>query len=432
MSGSQSWNRLPKVAHVREINQESRLDAVPRLASDERCIPFGNGRSYSDVCLNDGGVLVRTQRMDRFISFDRVTGVIECEGGVLLSDILNLVIPFGWFLPVTPGTRFASVAGAVANDVHGKNHHAAGSFGHHVISFDLLRSDGTRTRCAADASGDLFRATIGGLGLTGLIASVRLQLAPIANAFIATQTYKFSRLSDFWALNAQAEKDWPYTVAWIDCTSPRGRGILFCGRHAPPQVKYPSFHERDRSFPVDLPISLVNSLSLRAFNVAYYHRPIPTGVALTHYAPYFYPLDAIREWNRLYGRKGFYQYQCVIPPDVAPEGIAAVLSRVLKSGSGSFLSVLKTFGARPSLGMLSFPRPGATLALDFPNHGEDTLRLFASLDDIVRDYGGALYPAKDARMPASMFRAGYPQAEAFSTFIDPKFSSSFWRRVMEI
>ena len=221
-----------------------------------------------------------------------------------LAAILELVVPQGWFLPVTPGTRFATIGGAVANDVHGKNHHVAGSFGHHVTALELLRSNGERIVCGPDREPDWFAATVGGLGLTGLITWVELSLIPISNPFMVTEALRFRSLDEFWALNGEAERDWPYTVSWIDCTSKRGRGILHVGRHAPPQPELPAWREKRKSFPIDPPISLINRLSLRAFNLLYYNRPLPRGRTLTHYVPYFYPLDALRNWNRIYGARG--------------------------------------------------------------------------------------------------------------------------------
>lgn len=425
----QSWTGVPRVSHTRVLDAVGRFDALPELAEGERLVPHGNGRSYSDVALNPGGTVLRTRGLDRFIAFDREKGRITCEGGVLLADILELIVPQGWFLPVVPGTRFISVGGAIANDVHGKNHHVAGTFGHHVVGLELLRSDGERMQCSPHENADWFAATIGGLGLTGMITWAQIALQPIASPFMLTEATRFATLPDFWPTNRRAERDWPYAVAWLDCLSPSGRGLLFAGRHASNRTDAPLRRERKRSVPLDLPVSLVNNLSLRILNAAYYRKR--TGRSVTHYGPYFFPLDAIGRWNRIYGRKGFFQYQSVVPPDVAPDTVAQLLTTIARSGQGSFLAVLKNFGPQPSRGLLSFARPGATLALDFPNRGADTAKLFANLDAIVRDAGGALYPAKDSRMPADMFRRGYPAWERFAKFVDPKFTSGFWRRVGE-
>ena len=425
-----SWGRVGRAtpAQVHTISDR----AIPLPASGERpMLAYGRGRSYGDVCLNNGGVLLHTSGLDRWISFDRITGVLRCEAGVTLREILALVVPQGWFLPVTPGTREVTVGGAIANDVHGKNHHAAGTFGHHVRSLELLRSDGQRLHCSAASHPQWFAATVGGLGLTGLVTQAELQLLPVANAFMDVQSVRFGCLAEFWELNAQAESLWPYTVAWLDCAARGaaiGRGVFGCARHAAPQPELPAFRERRRSVVLTPPFSLINGASLKAFNWLYWHKA-RTGRSQSHYLPYFYPLDSIAQWNRLYGPAGFYQYQCVVPPTVMQEAIDELVQRIAASGQGSFLAVLKTFGTRPSLGMLSFARPGATLALDFPNRGVATHRLFDDLDAIVRAAGGAIYAAKDSRMPADLFRSAYPKLPEFATFVDPGFGSNFWRRM---
>jgi FAD/FMN-containing dehydrogenase len=370
--------------------------------------------------------------MDRFIHFDSDTGVLRCESGITLYEILKLVVPQGWFLPCTPGTGFATLGGALANDVHGKNHHTSGSFGDHVRAFELVRSTDESLMCTPDTNPELFRATIGGLGLTGLVTWIEIQLAPIRNAWLWTESHRFENLGAFWPLNAEAEQRWPYTVAWIDCLakgSAQGRGVLFCGQHAAAQSDWPVYRQRQRKFPVMPPVSLVNHLSLRSFNAAYFRQPVYPEGKVSHFIPYFYPLDGIQNWNRIYGRRGFFQYQCVIPPENAQSGIPHLLSAIANSGQGSFLAVLKSFGNRAAPGLLSFSRPGTTLALDFPNKGDITQALLMRLDEIVAEAGGALYPAKDARMPAWMFRASYPQWESFTQYVDPAFKSHFWKRV---
>jgi len=431
LSAPGSWNRLPKVAPeaVYALTQRTAIvpDSLPRPM-----LAYGNGRSYGDVCLTEQGTLLLTRGLDRFIEFDAQHGVLRCEAGVTLAEILALVVPQGWFLSSTPGTRLATIGGAVANDVHGKNHHAVGSFGHHVRALALWRSDGSVIECRPDDHNGWFAATLGGLGLTGLIVWVEIQLMPIQTPWMWVESQRFANLDEFWTLNHHAQARWPYTVAWIDCLATgnaQGRGILLAGQHASSQTTLPTFTERRKRIPVDPPFSLVNRWSLRAFNALYYRQPVTPQGALSHYVPYFYPLDGIQDWNRIYGRQGFYQYQCVIPPGEAETAIAELLKAVARRGEGSFLAVLKHFGNQPSLGMLSFPRPGTTLALDFPNRGEKTLRLLQALDAIVQEAGGALYPGKDARMPASLFQSGYPQWEAFSAYIDPHFSSRFWQRV---
>ncbi|MEJ2566394.1 MAG: FAD-binding oxidoreductase [Gammaproteobacteria bacterium] len=432
MNKWQSWGRVSRSKPAKVVRLTDRFSPLQvGLGKAGGMLAYGRGRSYGDVCLNKDGALLYTAGLDRFIAFDRTTGVLRCEAGVTLRDILALVVPQDWFLSVTPGTRDVTVGGAVANDVHGKNHHVAGSFGNHVRCFEILRSTGERLSCSPQENPEQFAATIGGLGLTGLITWVEIQLSPVANPFMYVETKRFRNLDEFWEVNQEAEARWPYTVAWIDCLArgrERGRGIFLGGSHATPQTILPTWRERHHTVPLDPPLSLINRLSLRAFNAIYWRRT-KNRYSLAHYVPYFYPLDAISNWNRIYGRAGFYQYQCVLPPNTMREGIAGLLEQISRSRQGSFLAVLKTFGNRRSLGTMSFPRPGATLALDFPNKGNKTLKLFDELDAVVREAGGALYPAKDARMPGAMFRASFPQWENFSKHLDPAFSSDFWRRV---
>lgn len=426
-----SWNRLPVLRPpARQVPLVCRYDRLPR-AEQGGLLAHGNGRSYGDVCLNEDGTLLMARGLDRFIDFDPASGRLVCEAGVLLADILELIVSRGWFLPVTPGTRMVTVGGAIANDVHGKNHHDAGTFGDHVRAISLRRSSGQCLELNRTDHPELFAATVGGLGLTGLIVAAELQLVAIDSPFMQVQSQRFANLDEFFAINAEAEKNWPYTVAWVDCLGGgRGRGIYFSARHIKMPEKPPHFRDRQRRMPVDPPFSLVNGLSLKLFNSMYYHQPLKAE-AVSHYQPYFYPLDGLLDWNRIYGRRGFYQYQCVLPPENRRQGVQMLLDRIADSGQGSFLAVLKTFADRPSPGMLSFARPGVTLALDFPNLGERTLALFASLDSIVTEAGGALYPAKDARMSAAMFQRGFPRWDEFAAYIDPAFSSSFWRRVTE-
>lgn len=425
-----SWNRYPSVEHREVLTLSERSANLPK--TEAFCLPYGNGRSYGDVCLNEDGVLLHTRKLNHFISFDRTTGRLRCEAGVLLKEILDLVVPQNWFLPVTPGTQFITVGGAIANDVHGKNHHCAGSFGNHVTCLELLRSDGQRILCSMENAKDWFIATIGGLGLTGLITWAEIQLIPVENPWMLAQYRRFSSLDEFWDINYDAEHHWPYTVAWFDCLSAgrgQGRGIYIAGQHASITENLPKRHPRSLRFPLDPSFSLINPLSLRLINALYYHKPLKTEPTLSHFEPFFYPLDAVLDWNRIYGRKGFFQYQCVLPPEFTQEGIKTMSKKIAASGQGSFLAVLKTFGNIPSRGMMSFARPGVTLALDFPNCGQTTLRLFNELDEIVCDASGALNPSKDSRMPARIFKTSFPNWERFAAFIDPKFSSSFWRRV---
>ena len=431
----QSWGRYPRVEQ-RIIPVLDRNGALPLPSDGGTVLAHGNGRSYGDSCLNPGATLLTSRNLDRFIDFDPATGVVRCEAGVTLANILDIALPRGWFLPVTPGTRYATVGGAIGNDVHGKNHHRAGTFCHHVRCIELLRSDGSRQQLTPADSSGLFAATAGGLGLTGFITWVELQLRRVPGPWIETESIRFDNLDEFFELSRDSAEGFEYTVAWIDCLAKGpnlGRGHFLRGDHAPgdAQAATPSSAPR-RSMPLVPPVSLVNRLTLRPFNTLYYWRqPARHARQISHYQSYFYPLDGINHWNRMYGPRGFLQHQCVLPPATARDAAAALLAEIARSGRGSFLAVLKEFGDRPSPGLMSFPRPGTTLALDFPNDGPDLLKMLDRLDRIVSDAGGAVYPAKDARMSGALFRQAYPAWEAFSRFIDPRFSSGFWRRVME-
>ncbi|HRY15723.1 MAG TPA: FAD-binding oxidoreductase [Candidatus Competibacteraceae bacterium] len=427
-----SWGRYP-ASHPRQVvSCRDRQTLIPPVESNSCFLPFGNGRSYGDVCLNNDGALLLTRGLDRFITFDPASGILRAEAGVLLSEILALIVPQGWFLPVTPGTQFVTLGGAIANDVHGKNHHVAGSFGCQVRAFELLRSDGSRRFCAPSENTDWFQATVGGLGLTGLITWVEIQLQRIANPWIVAENRRFASLDEFLALDTEYEARYPYTVSWIDCAASGktlGRGIYMAGMHAPPGLlKSPPPERRALTVPFTPPLSLVNDLSVGSFNRLYYYLPRPAR-GLTPYQPFFYPLDNLLHWNRLYGPHGFFQYQCVIPPADAREALREILARIAASRQGSMLAVLKRFGEKTSGGWLSFPRSGVTLALDLPNRGQPTLDLLERLDEVTRQAGGAVYPAKDARMSGDSFRQYFPQWRKFSEYIDPRFSSSFWRRV---
>lgn len=424
-----SWGRLNASAHhVVSLNDPHQIPSL--IASHPSGVAFGNGRSYGDVCLNPEGVLWHTIGLNHFISFDQTTGRLVCEAGVLLRDIQRLVIPCGWILPVTPGTQLVTVGGAIANDVHGKNHHALGSFGDHVQSIHLLRTDGQTLECGPQKNADWFSATVGGLGLTGIIVDAAIQLKRVPGPWLATETLPYANLDEFFHLADASEADWQHTVSWIDCINRGGRGLFMRGNPTPANDR-PEPQGRKLTMPLVGPVSLVNALSLRAFNMAYFNlNKWRAGRSIAHYTSFFYPLDNLLEWNRMYGPKGFYQYQSVVPRESGQAATQAMLGEIARSGEGSFLAVLKTFGDRQPVGMLSFPRPGVTLALDFPNQGDATQKLFARLDAIVREAGGRIYAAKDARMPRELFEAGYPRLNEFMKYRDPGISSALSRRLM--
>ena len=431
MRGYRSWGRYPagSAAAVLPVVWRSDPPALDRISGP--VLPYACGRSYGDSCLNDGGTLLDVRRLDRLIAFDDAAGLLRCEVGVTLAEILDVVVPRGWFLPVVPGTRWVSVGGAIANDIHGKNHHRAGTFGQHVTCLELARSTGERVVCAPHEP--LFQATVGGLGLTGLILWAELRLKRVPGAGIVQERVRFPSLDAFFELAAE-DAAYEYTVAWVDCLaggSRLGRGIYMRGDHAPLEERPRSPLDATRlTVPVDIPAGLVNRLTMRLFNEAYYRRQIRRRERVTGpYAPFFFPLDAVGDWTRLYGPAGFLQYQCVVPDGPGGGPIRTIFQRIRRSAEPACLGVLKRFGDARSPGWLSFPRKGVTLAVDFPYRGPSTLALLDDLDAVVRDAGGAVYPAKDARMSAASFAAFFPEAPRLEAQRDPKFSSSFWRRV---
>lgn len=424
-----SWGRLQQAEHDVIALRDRRWAATMMMQTKGPSIAYGMGRSYGDACLNPNGAVWSTIGLDHFIHFDPQTGRVVCEAGVLLRDIQHLFVPHGWMLPVTPGTQFVTVGGAIANDVHGKNHHVQGSFADHVCQLTLLRTDGQVIKCSAQQQPDWFAATVGGVGLTGLILTAELQLRRVSGPWLQTETIAYDNLDTFFALADESEANWEYTVSWFDCLSKNGRGLFMRANHIDGVDK--TLPKRSAVTMPTLPISLVNRVTLRLFNELYFRvGKWKKQKALVHYQPFFYPLDNVYQWNRMYGRKGFYQYQCVVPRANGQHAIQSVLSEIARAGSGSFLAVLKTFGSRVSHGMLSFPQKGVTLALDFPNHRQHTRRLFARLDAIVQEAGGRLYLAKDASMSADFFAAGYPKLTEFLTYRDRGISSAMSRRLM--
>lgn len=425
-----SWGRYFNYSHD-ELVMHWRQDALP--TSEAICLPYGLGRSYGDSCLNDGGVLINTRGLDRLIAFDIDTGVLRCEAGISLAEILDFCVPRGWFLPVTPGTKFVTLGGAIANDVHGKNHERDGTFGRYVRAFELLRSDGSRLLCSATDNKEFYHATIGGLGLTGFITWAEIQLLRVQNSFVNDESFQCQDLEHCLQLFEKSRTSHQYRVAWIDCLAQGkslGRGIFSRANHCS-NHSLPAMHKQHNKLtvPVTFPPHVLNKYTVSAFNALYFRKlGKPEKSSRLDYDKFFYPLDNIHYWNRIYGPRGFLQYQCVVSREPAV-ALRALLLRIASSGQASFLSVLKEFGALESPGLLSFPRRGFTLALDFPNLGQSTLDLLDDLDAIVREAEGAIYPAKDARMSSGMFRLGYPAAEDFTRYIDPQFSSSFWRRV---
>ena len=433
------WGRYP----VRDCTlwQPVTAEALhATLAPLPSSIARGNGRSYGDASLNPDAT-IDMRRLDRLIAFDDASGALVCEAGVLLSDIIDAFVPRGWFVPVTPGTRRVTVGGMIASDVHGKNHHGAGSFCDHLLWLDLDPGDGRLLRCSANENADLFGATCGGMGLTGMIVRAAFRMVAIETAWMRQRTVRARDLDEAMALFEQSHA-WTYSVAWIDCLA-RGRdlgrsaillaehaslGELDASRRAAPLARPP---RKSRAVPIDLPGFALSGFNVAAFNRLYYAMQRP-GEALVALDPYFYPLDALSDWNRIYGRRGFVQYQCVLPLAESERGLARLLETIAAAGSGSFLAVLKRLGPQ-SFGMLSFPMPGYTLALDFPATPAN-LALLDQLDAITADHSGRVYLTKDARLSPAMLVRGYPRLQEFRDLraqygLDRRFSSLLSQRL---
>ena len=412
-------------------------DAIARTrhGGEARCLVIGNLRSYGDEVLSVGGRYVQTTRCDRVIAIDERSNTLTAECGISIDAIQRRIAPLGYELPVTPGTAFLTLGGAIANDVHGKNHHIAGTFGCHVERFEVARSSGELLRCSADENFDWFCATIGGMGLTGAITWATIRLRRVPTHWLRVQSQRFRNLDEFFETDEHMGRSNEYTVAWIDCLAKGkslGRGIYSVANPAQPDAAAMPVPPRSAGLragiPIQLPVSPVNRLTLSLMNAMYYrwHQPKPRNV---HYKQWMYPLDSIAHWNRLYGPGGMRQFQCVVPPAHAREAIGEMLATIASLGQGSFLAVLKNFGAVRSPGLMSFPMPGTTLALDFANRGARTTELLLELHRIAAAAGGRLYAAKDGCSPAESLVAGYPNFARFKRTIDPGIGSLLAQRL---
>jgi decaprenylphospho-beta-D-ribofuranose 2-oxidase len=406
------WGRYPTIDA--QLDRPLTIEACRQIleGSNATLIPRGAGCSYGDSSLAPR--IVDLTQLNHLLQFDANTGVLSCSAGVTHADIIRVFLPRGWFLPVTPGTKFVTVGGAVASDVHGKNHHVHGTFSHHVLNIRMMLGNGDIVTCSERENADLFRATCGGMGLTGIILAVTLQLKRVSSNGIVVTTHKAARLEQALDLFEQSRSS-TYSVAWIDCMASGkqlGRSLLMLGEHAesgdltlPPDTALP--------VPIDLPPGLLNRHTIGAFNALYFHRVRSIRATRTVlYEPYFYPLDKLHRWNRLYGKPGFVQYQFVLPSVAGVNAFKQILQRIVASGMGSFLAVLKVFGAANE-NLLSFPMEGYTLALDFKNEPA-VFPLLDELDQRVLDYGGRVYLTKDSRMSQDTFKRGYalwPQFE---------------------
>jgi decaprenylphospho-beta-D-ribofuranose 2-oxidase len=406
-----------------------------------RLLARGLGRAYGDAALLSDGFTLLTERLDRFLGFDPETGWLRCEAGVTIDDIIRCFLPRGFFPPVVPGTRFVTVAGALASDIHGKNHHVAGSWSSHVRRVEVLTASGEVVQCDSSSRPELFWATAGGMGLTAIILSLEVRLARVHSSAIEMESIRVRNLDEFFEVSAESS-DWPYTVGWVDGLKGEaslGRGMFMRGRHAPTESKsqvglarlVPPLFLNGRMLESNL---LLNRATVRIFNAAYYRKNLRRAVRKTVAAgSFFFPLDAVANWNRIYGRRGFLQYQFVMPPDPERRGIRTALAEVAGSGVPSFLGVVKEFGDERH-GGLSFPIPGVTVALDFPNVGEKLFELLERLDDLVVEAGGRVYLTKDARLNKKNFRRMYPDWERWKSVrdaVDPDgiFQSELGRRL---
>lgn len=404
-----NWGNFPVVE--KEIKSEDSLSKIKKFVRENNeVIARGNGRCYGDASLSEH--IFSTKRLNKFISFDRLNGIIECESGVLLSEILEVTVQQGYFLYVTPGTKFISVGGAIASDVHGKNHHAEGCFSEYVLEFSLLNENGEVLICSRTENTDKFWSTIGGMGLTGIILSAKFKLKNIETAYIRQESIKAENLDEIFKLFDESE-DWTYNVAWIDCLQKGkniGRSILMRGEHAfkhqlPKKLQENPLRLKKKlnlTVPFYFPGFVLNNLTVKIFNFLYYAKQSKKEVkGYVDYETFFYPLDIANDWNKIYGKGGFIQYQFVIPKETGKEGMKKILETIAKSGNGSFLAVLKLFGKNNAEAYNSFPIEGYTLALDFKVNSK-LKNLIKQLDEVVEAYGGRIYLTKDSMSKSSL------------------------------
>ncbi len=432
------WGGWPKSeAHLTRPEKMVALSPV-----EGQQIARGLGRSYGDAAVLSEGTTVLTERLDRMLTFNAETGVLRAEAGVTLEDVLKVFVPQGWFLPVTPGTKFCTLGGCLAADVHGKNHHVEGSFSRYVESARLVPADGAERIISPTENAELFWATVGGMGLTGFIRDITLRLKPIETSLMKVNHKSAANLAEAMELMKVDDPNMPYCVAWIDCVASGeklGRSVVMTGRHAyrseiPTKIENPleCRFKGQKPMPFNFPSFALNRFTVGTFNSFYHWQQGRKGEFLTGFDPYFYPLDGIKNWGRMYGKAGFLQYQFVIPDEGAEEVLTSVLEKVSLSGNASFLAVLKRMG-EASPGLLSFPISGWTLALDIPVT-DKALEMLDDLDELISDAGGRLYLAKDSRLDPDTFRAMYPRVPELRKLLmdydpDQKFASNLSKRL---
>ena len=434
MKNLSPWNKIPK-----SNNQNYHFFKSSSIfdLNSSTFLPRGLGRSYGDTCLNEKGSLVLMENYKNILEIDSSKGTLKCQSGLSINEILKIIVPLGWFLPVVPGTSYVTIGGAIANDIHGKNHHKFGSFGNFVESLELLKSNGKKIICSNQNNKELFSATIGGLGLTGVILNAKIKLIKIQSSNVKTKSLKFQSLDEYFQLCENYENKFDYTVSWIDFDFSKSnyiRGIYHVGNHAEEDGSLNIEKQKSKKFnfnlPFNTPFSLVNNKSIWLLNNFYFALFKNDNEYLQHYSKFFFPLDVIKNWNRAYGKNGFYQYQFLVSKKDAKEVIEKVFLALKKYKHKPALGVLKTFGNIQSLGMLSFPAEGVTVALDLQNKGKRTLKLLNELDSIICKFDGRLYPAKDCRMSNETFKKSYKNFKEFQKYKDSKFNSDFFVRTM--
>jgi decaprenylphospho-beta-D-ribofuranose 2-oxidase len=439
------WGKYP-VQECILYRPENLRDIQMILSSQvqKNYIPFGLGRSYGDTPLNKGNGVILQYKLNRFISFDEENGILDCEAGVSLEEIIHFSLPKGFFLPTTPGTKYVTVGGAIANDVHGKNHHQDGCFSEFILDFNLLLASGEIVQCSRGQNSDLFWATIGGIGLTGVIINARIQLKRVNSAYIKVHYEKAANIDEALALFSEDDNQFQYSVAWIDCLASGkslGRSVLMRGNHASNEdltgsIQYPlQIKEKKKlNIPVNFPSFTLNQFTISMFNATYYSLFKNKQIKVIDYDSFFYPLDSISNWNRMYGKNGFVQYQAVFPSETSKQGLIELLEKLSSSKRSSFLAVLKSSG-KQNKGLLSFPIRGHTLALDIPIKDASLFDFLKELDQIVVKYKGRVYLAKDSELSADMFNRMYGERvikfKNIKQEVDPAnlFSSSMARRL---
>lgn len=417
------WGRV-----LRATSPAARPERVADLeraladTGNDSLLAYGAGRSYGDAALNSTGRSIIMRRLDRFLDFDPASGRLVAEAGATFADVVAAFLPRGFMAPVAPGTGFATLGGGVANDVHGKNHHQAGSLGQHVEWLDLRLPSGELRRVEPQRDVGLFKATIGGVGLTGIVERLCLRLKAVPSNAVQVRTRRIRNLGEFLEAFAEERDRAEYVVGWIDALArgpDLGRGVLEAA--SPSADGVPRMQRKARRVPMDVPGFALNPLSVRAFNSVYYARvPSQGREHRQSYERFLFPLDAVRDWNRIYGKRGFHQFQCVVPFEAGRSALVAMLELTSRSGQGSFLAVLKALGPAGT-GYLSFPQPGYTLALDFPN-ARKTTELIGRLQQIACDHGGRVYLAKDSSLRPETLRLMYPELAKFQEVlaeIDP-------------